>query len=280
MREITMVQPASITPPVIQSSWDSVCVSLLGAHTGPLDGFVPYLLRDVSPVRFAPDTLSGQPVAISDEHPAGTRFLSADEAQKQALTVSSSPAHFPNQAHPKNSAPFSINDLKDIDSLVRALGESLAYAGSISLGNCAQVLDSNRVFDSQNIFRSQEVFYSKDIAYCSIVKYSEGVFGSESVGGHSRFVIKGFETYDSCRVMESVIAYRSSDLLYTANCDQCQDCLFSFNQRGARRLIGNRPLPPDEFKALKAKLISEMRDELAARHALPSIVELIASGDS
>ena len=252
-------------PASIQSAWDSLTTALLGAPAGPLAGFVPYLRRDVAPVRSAHSSLSGQEVFISDDHPPGTRFVSNEEAQ--AMTQVS------------HASPLSVNDLKDIDSLSRALGEQLTYAGSIALGNCAQVEHSNRVIDSQMVFESQEVFYSKNIGWCNIVKYSESVFGSESVGGHTKFTLKGFETYDSSRVLESVIAYRSSDLYYAANCDQCQDCLFTFNQRGARRLIGNRALPPDEFKALKTKLVSEMRDELKTRRALPSIIDLIASGD-
>lgn len=264
-------------PAPIQSAWDSLTTALLGFRAGPLSDFEPYLRRDVSAVRFAPCAITAQQVAVSEDYASGTRFVSNEEVQKRALLA----VRRPSGAAPSSSqsTPFSLNDLKDIDSLIRALGEQLAYAGSISLGNCAQVERSNRVFDSQNIFESQEVFYSKSIAYCSIVKYSENVFGSESVGGHTKFTLKGFETYDSSRVLESVIAYRSSDLYYTANCDQCQDCLFSFNQRGRSRLIGNRPLKTDEFKALKSKLVGEMRDELRVKKALPSIVEMIASGD-
>lgn len=252
-------------PASIQSAWDSLTAALLGSPAGPLADFEPYLRRDVPPVRFAPSARSGQDVAISDDYPPGTRFISNQEAQTQALAA--------------RPAALSLNDLQDIDSLKRALGEQLAYAGSISLGNCAQVERSNRVFDSQNVFESQEVFYSKHVGWCSIVKYSEWAFGSQSVGGHTKSVLKGFETYDSVRVLESVIAYRSSDLYYAANCDQCQDCLFSFNQRGRVRLIGNRPLSKEEFSKKKAELLAQMRDELKSKKALPSIVELIASGD-
>ena len=87
--------------------------------------------------------------------------------------------------------------------------------------------------------------------------------------------MKSFETYDDSRLFETVRVYESSDIIYSANLEACQNCLFCFNLRSKRRCIGNVELPDDEFNALKAKLQEDIRATLAAKKAAPSIMEII-----
>ncbi|HQT44868.1 MAG TPA: hypothetical protein PLO51_02740, partial [Candidatus Micrarchaeota archaeon] len=168
-----------------------------------------------------------------------------------------------------------INDIKDIDSAIRAVSEIGIYAGDIVLGNSGNVSESTRVVDSTNVFHSSDVIYSKNVAYTRIAKYCVSVFGCASAGKGTMFAIGCNEMYMSNRTFECFYIYSSSDIFYSANMENCQDCLFSFNQRGKRRRIGNREIEAGKYAELKTKLLGEARQMLGSKKSVPSIYEII-----
>jgi len=244
----------------LNEEWKKTCKVLLGEEIGNIDPYVPYLQKFVEPVGMAKSSFSGAEIAISDKYSDGSKFMAGDELSDYEKAFS--------------NEKLDINQIKDIDSIISAIKERVYYAGSVALGNSSNVTLSNRLIDSSFIYKSHEVCYSKYVAYAHFTRFSERVFGSTFVS-KTKFCIKNYETFEDTRIMETVRTYHSSDCYYTSNCENCQNCLFSFNLRNQNNCIGNLELAPDKFKALKEKLVGDIRQTLESRKDLKSIVEII-----
>jgi hypothetical protein len=67
-------------------------------------------------------------------------------------------------------------------------------------------------------------------------------------------------------------------MYYSFNCISCSNCIFAFNLRSKRNVIGNLELPKDEYARLKKKLVAEMADELRRKKRLFSIADIAFYG--
>jgi hypothetical protein len=245
----------------MERAWENTCKVLLGAGIGPLGRFEGYLWKNVEPFHLAKSEISGKEVVVTGNYAKGARFISGEEMEQYARRM--------------GRVKLGINDLKDIDSIARAFGEEICYSGNDILGKSGMVDSSNRVVDSTFVYNAHDVFYSKYVAYTYLSKYSEYIFGCESVGKGTRFAVKAFETYDDSRLFECVRVYESSDIVYSANLENCQSCLFCFNLRSKRRCIGNNELPGAQFSSLKEKLLEDVRGTLKSKKDAPSIMEIV-----
>jgi len=240
----------------LERHWESTCKLVFGAPVGKLADFEDYLYSDV--VRPSARKSAEGDVMALPAIPQGARV--ADYAHL-AMTMAKAPK-------------VSINDAKDIDSLARAMGEIAVFAGNVMQGQSSHVEKSNRVLDSHYVWRSYNVIYSKYVAFCRRVKYGECVFGIDSTS-KMRFAVKSYDIYNSSVFFECLRVYDSSNCYYCANMDYCSDCLFCFNQRSARRKIGNLELPEGKFALLKKKLVSEMHESLAAKKRAVQVLDII-----
>jgi len=241
--------------------WKATCRILLQGEVGNLADFRPYLAKYAEPIFEKKSDISGQKTIISlPNFCIAARFISNDETGEYAKRLP--------------QAKLSINDTKDIDSAIRALSENFVYSGSIVTGNSLFVEDSNSCVDSTFVLSSSDYYNSKYIAYSTNGRQDEHIFGS-SYTGESKFIITSYDTYRLTRCFETLRTFTSYDCYYSANLENCSDCLFSFNQRGKRRLVGNLELPKAEFGAIKAKLVSEIASELGRKKNAQSILEII-----
>jgi len=245
----------------MDKAWASACRVILGGEVGPLSKYEDYLQSGVLPCRQAKSALSGKQVTISGDYSPCAKFISGDEISSYGQLA--------------GKVKLDINAIKDIDSIVEALAGSIHYSGNDLLGNSGPAELSNRLVDSNFVYRSHDVVYSKYVACTYICKYGEYIFGCESVGKDTHFAIKTYEPFMASRLFECIHAYSSSDCLYSANVESCQECLFSFNLRGKRRAIGNLELPQEKFSALRAKLLEDIRSTLASKGSAPSLAEII-----
>ncbi|VVB56900.1 Uncharacterised protein [uncultured archaeon] len=245
----------------VQDAFKATCRVLLRGEVGELSDFEPYLMRYVEKVLPAKSALSGQPLSLScTEFAPGSKFISHKEMEEYNKRL--------------RSAKLDINSIKDVDSAVSALGEQLYYCGDIITGNSQEVRASDSIADSSHVLSCSEIYNCKFMAYSSILRYCENCFGTSS-GGESKYMIQCYEVFQQTRCMETFRAYTSNDCYYSATLENCNDCIFSFNQRAKRNLIGNRPFSPPEFQKLKTKLVDDLRATLADRKALPSIIDLL-----
>ena len=246
----------------INEAWKSTCRTLLGEELGELDAFADYLRRYIDPIRQQPSSLSGKTVTLSDEGlPAGARVIGFEEMGEYGKKTE----------RPK----LDLNQIKDIDSIRSALQEKFYYTGNVVLGHSADVEDSHRCTNTFHVRESHEVADGQYIAFSTMTRYCEYVFGA-SIMGESKYLIKVLYSYKAVRCMECTHALRSSDCYFSANMEDCNDCMFSFNLRNQSRAIGNLALEKEQYSHLKKKLCHEISGELKAKKSMRGIIELLA----
>ena len=235
-------QPRSQVYEELNRKWKSTCRILLGEEVGELEEFREWLRDYTGPRRIEKSAKSGKPVVSYDgRYSKNARWISFDEVSFSGKPVG-----------------LDINQIKDIDSILQSVSELVVYAGNICLGNSTQVENSTTVVDSHFIYDSESAWESKHVAYTSHV-IGECVFGGHCVS--SNFLIR-CNTIHSDRCFE----VSRSDLCHDCYCSHglssCDDCMFCFNLRAKRHMIGNLQLPKEKYAALKQKLVAEIREKL------------------
>lgn len=246
----------------LSRAWDSTTKVLFGKELGPMEEYKDWLLAHVTPPRREASSLSKKPV-----------FLGVHAYCKNASFLSFSEIDFKQKSPP---LPLSINEIKDMDSIISALQERFHYTGNVVLGNSNYVEGSANVTDSSYIYNSTEIIDSKYISHVSICPTSEYSFGGNGVGT-SRYCIHVYETFDCSRCFELWNSRSCSDAYYVFNCDGCTEVFFCFNAYGKKYAIGNLPLPKDKYLQLKSKLIEEIREELISKKRVKSIIDIVNS---
>jgi len=250
-----------LAPDHINRAWERACKIMLGKPIGEIDDYDSYLWKNVEPYHLAKSSISGKEVTVTGDYKQGSKFISGEEIGEYAKII--------------GKEKLDLNKLKDIDSILEAIGERIYYSGNDVLGNSGQTAFANRIVDSTFVYKAHDVFYSKYVTHTYLSKYSEYIFGCESVGKGTHFAVKSFETYEDARIWETVRVYESQDIIYSANLESCQSCLFCFNLRSKRRCIGNVELPADKFDKLKGKLQEDIRSTLEGKKTAPSIMEIV-----
>ena len=243
----------------INQAFKDTCRIVLGGEVGELAAYRPYLLEMVQKPILHRSSLSGQEVYLSSPHfDSSASFIGLEELKQ-------------------TSKPFDINQIKDIDSLRQAIGEQY-YCGNKNIGQCVQVEKADACTDCTNTLESSQMLQDKNVAYGYALRKNEGTFGC-CWCGEVTFSIRAQGSFFSSRLFESYLCMRSTGLAFCMNCRDCTDSLFSFNQTAKHHLIGNRPLAPDQFRAIKAKLMAEVAEELCRKKRFPSLFELVGELD-
>ena len=244
----------------LNKHWKSSCKVVLGDEVGELADYAEWLYEANGPREAAKSSLSGKEVIFADQkYPKEAPKISFDEVDLG-----------------KKYPPLSINDIKDIDSIISAVSERVLYAGNIVLGNSKFVEESTTITECFYAYHSERVAFSKYVAYTSRGGYSEHVFGCYGAGP-VQFAIKGGEIWDVQRSLCASKVNFSSDIYFSHGLMNCHDCMFSFNSKAKRQAIGNLELAKDSYQKLKPKLLAEIREKLEKDRRLPSIFELAAS---
>ena len=242
----------------LDSSCRSACRVLFGKEIGSLDKYSGWLGENMPKGARRKSHASGKGVAIAfDAFPAGARFVSSEE-----LSLN-------------KGYGVSMNDMKDIDSLLSALSEKCEYAGNRHLGNSAFVEDSDIVIDSQYVRNSTNVEESQCVDSSFMIrKGSRHIFGCGALG-NGEFLVRVTDSYGQKRSFESSIVGTSSDCYFCHNVLGSRELLFCFGQRNKSYCIGNRELPKEKYLALKKKILSEVADRLEKEGSFPSLHELV-----
>lgn len=241
----------------LNKGWKTTCRILFGEEIGELKEFEGYL-SEYPPFDRKESCVSGKKVRLVDErYSKDARFISSDEIKEEAID------------------PLTINEIKDIDSIVEAVCEKWRYCGNRILGNSAFIDSSDLVVDSQhvancsNIERSSRVFSSFNVRDNSKYIYGSGY------GGRCEFILHSYGFFNTKRMFECCLVTESSDVYFSHNCIGCQELLFSFFQRNKRYAIGNLELPKDKYTVLKKKLLSEVADDLKKNKRYPSLFKMV-----
>lgn len=252
--------------PELDKAWRNTCKILLGEEIGGLLDYEKWLLRYVDPLGYKKSAISGKEVIVSSEKVCqGGKYLSLDEVDEYMSKI--------------GKFKFDINDLKDLDSTVRALQEKAYYIGNVVLGNSTHVEIVNRCINASYIYKTQDVYDCKFVAYSSTLRFAEYIFGGNAIGEASQYNLKTFETYKNVRCMETIRNYDVADCYFTGSLENCTNCIFSFGQRSKHYVIGNNVLPRERYLELKVKLMEDMRETLKAKKTLPSLIDIVSDVD-
>lgn len=248
----------------INVAWKDTCRVLFGEEIGELRDFENYLSKYAESAYLKESVLSGKRVIVSSSsfsHDA--KFIDDTEIKEYDEML--------------RNTKLDIDEIKDIDSILDAVKDKLYYSGNIVVGNSREVHDSNSCSSVSVICKSMEIYDSRYVAFSSFRRFDEYVFGSV-LGGESKFLISCFGNYKNSRCVGTLRTFTSSDCFYTANLENCTNCLFSFNQKNKHNLVGNLEFPREEYLQIKNKLVGEMREMLKSKKEIPTIVDIVRGG--
>lgn len=244
----------------LQKAWNSTCKVVFGRELGKLDDYRGWLGGYLPKRSRRKSHLSGRDVSVAmDAYSQGAKFVSEGELAGN------------------NSSGFalSINQIKDLDSILAGMRENCVYSGNRHLGNSAGVEDSDIVIDSQYVANSTNIEESRYVDSSFMVrKGSKCIFGS-GILGDGEFLIRVVDSYNQKRSFESSIVGFSTDCYFCHNVLSCRDMMFSFGQRSKSYCIANTPVPKEKYLALKAKILAEVADYLQKEKSFPSLTELV-----
>ena len=244
----------------LQSAFDATTKVLFGQPIGALEDFAPYLSEMMLPCSTVPSCISGKGVILSNPfYPEGAPAVSQDELAKI------------------KPAPFSPNDIKDIDSLFRAASERAVFCGNKTFGRNSEVSEADNAVDCVLVEHAHNMRNVKYAAHCSHMRESEHVFGCSGFP-ESRFSMRVWWGVGSNRCFESYYGVNLSETYYCFNCVDCANVMFSFNMRSKRNMIGGLQLTKERYSQLKEKLVSEMAGELRRKKRLFSVPDIALFG--
>ena len=240
----------------VDTAFRALCKILFGREVGSLTDFSPYLKEAMMPYTIEPSCVSGGQVYMSNNlYPKAGKFVGPSE-----LTA-------------VKQKKFSINDIKDIDSLFRAGEENRVYCGNKVFGRNANTKLVDNAINCVDVYYGHNIRNVKKGAYISYVRESEYVFGLPPFP-KINYSMRCHEGINVHRMFETFYTTNSSDMYYSFNCTNCIDVIFGFNLRGKRHVIGNLELPQEEYLSLKKDLLSQMADELEKKKRARSISDI------
>lgn len=253
---------ASETQAALEKAWASTCRVLFSSETCSLENCAGWLGDYIEHYPVFHSAESGEEVAFPHgAYLAGAKAIALGEVD-----------------FGRKFEPLSINEMKDVDSLVGALGERAFYAGNVVLGNSSLVEKSTSVLDSHFVLSSSSITSSKYVAYSQYVKNSEYIFGILGME-RSTHAVKSMGS-DLKRCFECHMVEVLSDCYYCAKAQNCQDCMFCFGVENGSHMIGNTKLAKGKYASLKKKLLSEISEKLGKDGEVFSVFDIIKGSSS
>lgn len=244
----------------LNKAFKSVSKVLLRGEVGELKDFEEYLREYSGSTTTRKSLYGGKQVHFAcQKYPKGAKFISQGEMEKFEKEVL--------------SRPFGMDSIKDVDSLFGEAAERFAYCGDKHFGNSQLVCGSDTIFDSNCVLDSHEVVGGEYIAYSSNVRTGKYKFGCNFEGG-CNFAMRCTAIGWSTRAFEGHMVVHSSDIYFGFQLWHCNECMFSFNQKSKKHMIGNVELEKGKYLELKGKLLGEVEEELRRKKGFPSLFEL------
>ena len=241
----------------LNKAWKATCRVLLGEEVGELKEYEEWLKEYVPVIGKRKSHISGKDVTVAfDEYCKDARFVSLDEVKEKSIE------------------PLTINEIKDIDSIVEAISEKWECTGNVILGNSGFVESSSSVTNSFYVSDSTYVDNSKYVAHCEHLTGGSYYFGCSNCGQND-FVLKFVRGVKNKRIFNSSHCHLSSDIYCSTGLTASHEMMFSFHQYNKNHMIGNLQLSKDKYFSLKQKLIEEIRENLKKDKSFPSIFKFV-----
>ena len=238
----------------VDDGFAGACSAIFGQKLGSVDDYSKYLLKYVVGQKDAVSA-GGSPLKVS-QYAEFKRMreplLSQDEASEygQRTAISEGEA-------------LSL----DFASVGEKVGKIALFCPEWRVGHNQNCAMTPIFINASSIYKCVLAIESKNCAYSFLPRNSEYIYGSDVVRKSSH-CIKCFDSSRLNRCFQADISNDCSDALFIHNCENVRDSMFCFNAKNLKQAIGNAPLPPEEYKRVKASLVSQMADELEKKHDL------------
>ncbi len=133
--------------------------------------------------------------------------------------------------------------------------------------NSTNMLDCTTTLNSSDCYLVLPAIFSKKSGVCTWIRHSSDVFGCRA-GFHSSFCLKINYSKKMNRCLEADNSSNCSGGYFLHNCENVRDSMFCFNVKNSTNSIGNAPLPPEKYRAIKSSLLEQMHSELEKTKSL------------
>ena len=254
---VQSIRNLKTTVDALDRNFRSTCKGVFGADIGGMEEYAQWLSQGNEPMTHTASQVSGMEMYSSPPYYApGGKWMAFEEVDFN-----------------KRYAPLSINDMKDIDSLVSAVQERFFYAGNIYFGNSGFIELSSNINDSFYVYKTCGNGNSKYLAYSTIGRRVTSVYGSNGVE-ESSHCIKCTRAFKSSRCFEVWMSQNCTDCLYSSGLTGCTNSIFCFNVNNRKNSIGNLELPPEKYKAIREKLVAELTGGLRKNKSAPTLLQI------
>ncbi len=251
----------------LNQAWKQTCKIVLGDEVGELSEYKPWL-KEIFKEYYSP------------EYGAWRKAVESKLTDKEVYIFApfyKKDVKFAEYDLLKNKKiePLSIDEIKDIDTILDAWKERWYYRASVVLGRSAWVEESDSVFNSTFVYRSYGITGSSYIAYTLWMRDgSKYVFGSGN-GLEYKFSIRSSYGANITRGVGAYYFANVSDIYFSHYIFDSNEVMFSFNQIGKRYVIGNLQLSKEKYLQVKKGLLEQIRDKLIKDKRFPSTIELV-----
>ncbi len=259
--------PFDIAP--IDRAFGRACSLLFGRGIGPMEKFKGFLNKHVPQNVVLRSPLGGKETVVCGYR---AHLLGKYALQKRLVTEEEM------RSIGRCAGLVSLEGLKlDPKDLVARL-HPVAYTNLDKVaGNCANFKNCGVIIEAQDCCNGSAFDYSKKCAHDFWASHDEAVFGSCATF-YSSFALKNFYSNDMMRTFECDGCKACADSYYLHNCENVRDSMFCFNAKNLTNAIGNAPLPAEQYRKVKASIVSQLADELEKKKDLKWDIFNIGAG--
>jgi hypothetical protein len=235
--------------------FQQITAAVLGRKLTGLDDYSQWLMRDVQSMEKTTSVLSGKPVLLPP-------FDFFRKMKGRAVVMAEAYGTLGLRHLEENEVErLSLSNAQEM------LGRISITTADTELGVNQNLTECSLYYNTFNCYRSSLLFQCKNCAYCFWPRMSVYSLGCQYLFD-SQFCIKCYNSAVLNRCLEMSDCNNCTDSMFCYNCEGLSECMFCFNVKNLRYAVGNVPVAPAEYKALKARFLKEIGDELERTKAL------------
>ncbi len=151
--------------------------------------------------------------------------------------------------------------LGSLDKLLEAVAQIGFFSADYRTGENRNIVKGALLLHSNNVYKGYESTYSEHTGLTSLSLHSKYVYGCHRIID-SQFCLKCYNSVYLNRCFEMDGCIKCADSYFCHNSEALQDCMFCFNMKGRRHMIGNTELPKEKYSQIKKRLLEQIGSEI------------------
>jgi hypothetical protein len=238
----------------MEEAFGKATTVLLGRPLHGLRSYEGWLMRHVPSTEKVKSAISGRPVYVNDIVPYNLmlrdRLVKQDEVWKVGALTKLEPP-----------------EIESFGKLKKAAGRIAYVCPEGREGESRNIPEVAVANTSLNCYHCGIASFNENTAYSYWPRNSKYMFGS-ALAFLSGFCMNAYYSTNLSRAFEADCCSNCSDVYFAHNCENARDAMFCFNAKNLHSAIGNSPLPPEQYRKVKAALLAQMADELEQKKEL------------